>query len=623
MEWGDAGLCKLRNRLRHSSLSKRMIISSAAPNNHPASASELGHSRDTMGLTDLPYTVFVEIVSHLSARDAVAAQRISRDVRAALTRNEISITLILIHFPRSIEGRKLKGLLEKGDDAVLESVDWSAVFDRTARRYHHLSIAVPRRTQTVRILQDADFLRGVTPWNKFLKLDDKTADLHYWDTTWTADPAEGLLVYPADQLCYILLDIQTGTETEIPFRIHGKKCRRVRLSHGILIFEWCEEQPSHPLNDREAAHRHYATAYDVERRGADVVTPHQTCDLRVTFRSEWKMHYLGLPLSHQDRFFSTHNKTHYAVYIWQPTRSPWGEDQPLERLIIWHLGNKSNYMPSQDPGDQSRPQDDDGPRIVMRLVNSQLEHWGIRQNNTPSLRELQLDDCTWDAQEGSACGQLFFVQEEHRWSTGPHSSHSPPRLHHVKTTGIPICGEGPRWVDECGSAGGGPSSNRMEFCWRGEERRSKLGAGDPNLETWPGRCPCWRHDDFPYLTVCEVNDVAAGLRFSARHCFMLETLSVHIRPKLRIHGVERSPSPKSQRRGSNDSRKNSPPRSGRDMRAVFPAQEPGPRIDGPEGEEVQFADEVWAKLMGAGFICGDERWLIGQDTDGNITIMHF
>jgi hypothetical protein len=575
-----------------------------------------------MSLTDLPYTVFLDIVSHLSAKDAVAARRISRDVKAALTRNEISISLLLIHFPRSLEGRRLRALLETDNHAELESVDWSAMFARTARRYHHLSIAVPRQTQKIRILHDSEILRGVTPWNKFLKLDDKTAPFHYWDTTWTADTADGLLVYPADQLCYILHDIETGKAETVPFKIVGKVIRRIRLSHGILIFEWCEQQPSHPINDREAAHRHFATAFDVERSGTDSLSHKASCTLQVKFRSEWKIHYLGLPLSHQDRFFSTHNRTHYVVYIWQPTRSPWGEDQPLERLIIWEIGEPSSHRPSLDHAEQSKPPAN-GPRIARRLTNTQLDHLGVRQHDTPSLRSLQLDDCTWDEKEQSPCGQVFFVQEEHRWSTGPHSTQLPPRLHHVKTTGIPLCGEGPRWVDECGSAGG--NSSQMGFCWRGEERRRKTGAGNGIPESWPGRCPCWRHDDFPYLTVCEVNDLSAGLRFSARHCFMLETLSVHIRPKLRIHGVECWPSPGSRR--SSQSKTSQPQRVASpdegQFRSASPSVQKGPRIDGPEGEEIQFADEFWAELMGAGFICGDERWLIGQDADGDVTIMHF
>ncbi len=60
----------------------------------------------------------------------------------------------------------------------------------------------------------------------------------------------------------------------------------------------------------------------------------------------------------------------------------------------------------------------------------------------------------------------------------------------------------------------------------------------PQPARWPGWAPCWRHEDFPYLTVTEMVDLAAGVRIAARHCFMLETLSVHVRPKIWVKGPD-------------------------------------------------------------------------------------
>ncbi|KGQ11767.1 hypothetical protein BBAD15_g2499 [Beauveria bassiana D1-5] len=164
------------------------------------------------------------------------------------------------------------------------------------------------------------------------------------------------------------------------------------------------------------------------------------------------------------------------------------------------------------------------------------------------------------------------------------------------------------------------------------------------METWAGRCPCWRHDDFPYLTVCEANDAAAGVRFSARHCFMLETLSVHIKPRLRIHGVARPAEPRPRRASSSSSstttskasrsnlvkQAHSSSAASREERRRGDADEP---IDEESDDmsdwsaamtrEVQFEDDAWSKLLNAGYICGDERWLVGQNSHGSITIMHF
>ena len=545
-----------------------------------------------MKLFDLPYEVFADIISRLSAIDIIRLRLVSSRAHAALTRPDLSITLILALFPRSLEGRLLREHISSSSNDVLGSRDWSLVFTRLARRYFHLSTATPRQTLKLDTLKNTDRIRGVNPWNRFLRLDDRTAPFHYREPSWTFDAKEGLLVYPApDGLGYQARDVETGEQVAVPFELEGKVVRRVRLCQGVLVLEWCEATGYHALNEREYAHRHFATAFDVRRRGAwDGALPIKgetalsLWDIR--FRSEWKIHYLGLPLSANDRFYSTHNATHYVVYIWQPMRSPWGEDDPLERLIVWEIGKASAYRPSRDPGDKCRPAEDSGgPRVIHKLINHELAQWGVRQSDTPSLRALYLDDCTWDENTNSACGHVFFHEEEHRWSAGPHSNPDPPRLHTVKSTGVPISGEGPRWVDDCGE-----SDPTMSFCWRGP-RRGSGGEGRAE-EAWPGRAPCWRHDDFPYLTVSEAYDPIAGVRFTARHCFMLETLSVLVRPKLRVAGVGWG--------GGVD--------------------EAG---DGPHGDEVQFGDAWWEELLGKGYLVGDERWVVGEDQEGDITVIKF
>lgn len=639
-----------------------------------------------MALTDLPYTIFADIIARLSPREAVTARRTSRAVRAALTRPELCISLLLLHFPRARESRELRSMLQRGATYQIESVCWAAALAATARRYHHLATATPRATHTLSPAPDsAAMLRGVTPWHRFLRLDDKTAAFHYWDPAWTCDARAGLLVHPVAGRRYVLRDVEEGGKSwAVPFETEGRLVRRVRLSHGLLIFEWCEKEEG---EDEVGARRHFATAYDVTRvqkdgyrdeddfytlrryakGGFDNVYGVSKDECRVTFRAQWNIHSLGILLRHEDRFFSTHNSTHYAVYFWQPARSPWAsEDEPLERLTIWDISGTL-----------------EGPRIIAQLTNAQLDHWGVRQRGTPSLRGLRLDDCTRDPLDDLPCGHVFFVEEEHRWSAGPHSSPTPPRLHHVKTTGIPLgAAAGPRWVDECGkvrpdeesNGGSDRGSSRMPFCWRGG-RTTTAAASPDEMETWPGRCPCWRHDDFPYLTVCEVHDAGAGVRFSARHCFMLETLSVHVKPRLRVHGVAAvpaSPGPMtktkknrhtlaSPRRGSHraDSSQasnssnvssqcvkagngggggggragESKTRRAHGHHGVIAQEEERSVTEGSEASsemsattatrEIQFADDVWAKLLNAGYICGDERWLIGQDGDGAVTIMHF
>ncbi|KAG8421153.1 hypothetical protein J3458_003057 [Metarhizium acridum] len=543
-----------------------------------------------MNLALLPYTVFFEIVSHLSAVEALTSRRISRDVHSALVRPDLSISLILLHFPRSLEGRTLRGHLRAGRHGALEDEDWAGVFATLARRYHHLGHATPWRVDKVRVARSPR-LRGVTPWNRFLRLDDKTAAFDYWDPVWAFAPRQGVLVYPAAAgaaVVYRARDLASGDEAEVPFDTGGKVVRRVRLSHGILVVEWCEEQGHDELDGAEAAHRHFATAFDVAARGRG--------RRQVSFRSEWTTHHLGLPPSHQDRFFSTHNATHYVVYIWQPTRSPWGEYAPLERLVAWDISQPSPYRPSLDPTGRPAPcsSSSPGPRIIRRIADDDLSSWGVRQADTPRLRGLALDRNTWDADARSPTGHVFFVEEEHRWCAGPHSSATPPRQHHLRTTGIPLVGDGPRWVDDCGGRGSF-AEHAMEFCPRG--CRASCAdevdeADEDDISTWPGRTPCWRHDDFPYLTVSEAHDVLAGVRITARHCFMMETLSVHVRPQLCVEGVARY-------------------RSGDRGHAA------------PDDDEVRLDDGLWAQLMGKGCIVGDERWVVGEDEAGDVTVLMF
>ncbi|KAM3428590.1 hypothetical protein MY4824_008738 [Beauveria thailandica] len=703
--WGSLTLCKLRDsiirgpprsptpgppwRVRsgpHPGLVSGPTTSSSSSST-VATTTTTTTTTTTMDLADLPYTIFAEIISYLTPRETIAARRLSRAVYAALTRDELCISLLLHHFPRAIESRELRLLLRRSDHALLDRVRWSRALAATARRYHHLGTATARVTETV-LAPTADrtddhLLRGVTPWRRVLRLNDKTAAFHYWDPSWTCDAAAGLLVHPVDGRRYALRDLDTGRTWPVPFATEGRMVRRVRLNHGTLIIEWCEKQA---MREDAGAHRHFATFYAVGRRAQGTghqehlhtVRRYAATDMPsnddddddddddgeaqgadcavVTFRAEWKIHRLGLLLRHQDRFFSAHNSTHYAIYIWQPSRSPWGEDEPRERLVIWEI-------------DDAAALGGGGPHMVAQLADPQLDHWGVRQRGTPTLRCLRLDDCTWDPATRTAVGHVFFVEEEHRWSAGPHSSATPPRLHHVKTTGIPLTG-GPRWVDECGKVQPGDDVSRMQFCWRGTRPPSSSGGGGggglggtaaaagvaAEMETWAGRCPCWRHDDFPYLTVCEANDAAAGVRFSARHCFMLETLSVHIKPRLRIHGVARPAEPRPRRASSSSASSSSSSSStsssmttiskasrsnlvkqthsssaaSREQRRRGYADEP--IGDGSDNmldwsaamtQEVQFEDDAWSKLLNAGYICGDERWLIGQDSHGSITIMHF
>lgn len=672
-----------------------------------------------MEIIDLPHDVFLLVLAQLSARTTVRCRRVSKRWKAAFTDPDLSLQLLKWHFPRCREirmkhaaaGGDISGgepgghpptdSLPLQDNQMLggevnrQVTDWTTTFAQVARRYHHLRTATPRSVSKVRLGTSGsgpghpqDRFYGVAPWDRYLRLDDKTAPFHYPDPSWCYSQDEGLLVYHAHPddarrdvpaaRSYVypwrLLDLASGEEYEVPFPYYDDKIvRRVRLFEGVLLFEWCEREAYHQLNDREECHRHYATVLDVAR----TLTPaaHPTAGWTVTPRAEVKFHFLGLPLNTHDRFLSAHTKTHYAVYVWQPNRSPWGEDDPIETVIIWNI--------TESP-----------PRVVRRMTWATLAFYGVRQRLTPRLRGLGMDE-----------RNLYFVEEEHRWAQGGHSSLSPPRVHLVSSTGIPVVPgpldrslapglddpggddpkyrddddevsvQGPCWLDQCGANG----DVNISFCSRAYSRPDTPpslahhhevpvtspgiwnGALHPVKSTptlsheiaaaigasaarWPGWAPCWRHEEFPYLTVSEMVDFRAGVRVTARHCFMLETLSVHVRPSLSVRGlggggVVVSPATFSgdvddeggvywgsaddsvgsrlnERLGifDRDTRTAGADRRGKE--ATYEEYE-------DSGGETQFADGFWDELLGKGFVCGDERWLIGEDRSGLVTIVRF
>ncbi|KUI67355.1 hypothetical protein VM1G_02650 [Cytospora mali] len=716
-----------------------------------------------MDIVDLPRDLFLLIVAHLSARTAVSCRRVSRRWNGAFADDDLSLRLLKWHFPRCREvrlafsadpaasaavggcaaavgaGHGEESHDERGREAQRRAVPigsdggrgragWAAAFAAVARRYHHLRTAAPRCVEKIRHGAGAGAGAGaggflpVATWDRYLRLHDKTAPFHYPDLGWCYGQEDGLLVYRVCEevtagagewsACpWRLLDLEARLEVTVPFAQGGERAvRRVRLSDGVLIFEWCEREAEHQPFGRGGCPRHFVTVYDVVRTTTRATPDDDNDDngdddddddddddgenkpeksssgtnWTITQRAEFRM-LLGTPVSIHSRFLSTHTNTHYAVYVWQPDRTSREDDDPVDVVIVWDIST---------PGQ---------PRVLRRMPWSTLDFYGVRQRSTPRLRCLGMDD-----------RNLYFAEEEHRWEQGGHGSLSPPRVHLVRSTGVPVIPtpssvdgrgggqapeksqqvdidindvvvQGPRWVDECGANG----DVNMSFCsrartcphhhhhhhdsastplnhmlvtgsptapgiWHGEFAPGVAGTSlareiEASIRApvgrWPGWAPCWRHEEFPYLTVSEVVDFRAGVRVTARQCFMLETLSVHVRPLLSVGSLDgrntcgggdaedsssssssSSSSRKMLRRGgsakTNDTGSNEEVRS-RKGRGHDSGERTSEDEDGGGNGEVQFADEMWDALLGKGFIFGDERWLIGEDKGGTITILRF
>ncbi|KAH7031183.1 uncharacterized protein B0I36DRAFT_289088 [Microdochium trichocladiopsis] len=597
-------------------------------------------------LTYLPHDVFLLVIPYLSARDAVLCRRVSRSWHSAFSSDETCHTLLRWHFPRCRELRRRDDedkvdKVDKVDKGELPSSasphfppsqfaspssSWAYVFPAVARRYHHLRLAKPRIVEKIDVVQESKErgpLRGVEPWNRWLNWNDKSATFQHRDPTWTID--DGLLVY-REKISgrYVAYDLETRHRYSIPFDGTDKTVRRIRLACGVLIIEWCEREPYHQLNDQESVHRHFATAFDVHRASSRMTSPKASmvrsdtspASWNITFRSEWKIHFLGFPINRHDRFYSVHTATHYALYLWQPNRSPWGEEDPLEQLTVWDISFPSAYLPSQDPSGSNHPDPDLAPFVVRRFSWRDLAHLGLRQRHTPTMREIQLDE-----------SNVYIHEEEHRWLSGQHSSLSPPRHHLVRSTSIPFNGMGPRWVDECCADG----DIHMSFCpragsaarfdndfpndaynnWSSDTPDSGSGllqnarslpgtnSADEADPIWPGWAPCWRHEEFPYLTVTDMVDRAAGVRIVARQCFMMEALSAFVLPRICVDDVSHS--------------------AETDM-STKPSSSCG---TGDGSDEARFGDHMWTHLLGKGKIAGDERWIVGEDDDGRVSIVRF
>ncbi|KAI1160538.1 hypothetical protein F5B18DRAFT_632150 [Nemania serpens] len=516
--------------------------------------------------TSLPLDVFLLIISYLSPAETILCRRVSRSWNAVFTSDDVSWKLMKWHFPRVREMRNPAVSLDRSA--------YAHTFPKVARRYFHLRSARPRLIERIDI--DAGVGQGssfyeVEPWNRHLRWHSSTSPFQYRDASWCFD--DGLLVYRASESSgYVAYDLETGHRIPVPFDGVDRIVRRVRLAHSTLLIEWCEREPYYRSDSGKAIHRHFATAFDVRRSAESGLSEGPgpgTWEIR--FRSEWKLHHLGLPVNRQDRFFSAHTATHYVVYVWQQNGVPHDGEEPVEELTIWEINDASAYRPSEDPAgaeipDTAQPQ----PRVTQAFAGYELDLLGVRQGRIPVLREILLDEAT-----------IYFHEEKHGWLAGYHSSSPPPRHHNVRSTGIPLSGIGPRWFDECCADGG---DIHLSFCPRaGSAARigDNDGASDRFDGSWPGYAPCWRHDEFPYLTVSSVVDARAGVRIVARRCSMIEAVSSFVRPKISL------------------------------------------RTEADEAHEVRFADDMWSQLLGNGKIAGDERWVVGEDGDGSITVVRF
>ena len=453
-----------------------------------------------LDLPDLPTDVFLMITRLLDPIDLVRCRLVSNSWHEEFI-DESFLRKILVreygYAPEvsALQESEVENVLDEPyvDDLGQSRDVWRNAFDKVIARKLAIQSGKPRSVTKLDLRSGLKVLRKqagisnlrfpVGPWDRYQKpRRDRTASAKMWqgsrvptdlfETEWTYD--SGLLVY-ADMIeiqSYVLLDIEQATVSIVPFDINDRVVRRVRLKHNLLIFEWAEKESYHRLNELEDVHRHYVTAFDVQFQKFSF--PWLT-RWKITFRSEWKLHYLGFPLSTQDCWFSDHSTTHYAVYFWQMNRSAWGENEPIESLLIWDISKPSSHRPSDDySGGSQLPT---APLLVKKLSYLDLDFLTIRQRDTPFLRRIALDGntCVYFFEEG--CIREMGLHVGHGYEAG---RRNPGDVVWERITSIPVLGHGPRWEDRHGKDS---TSN-------GEWQHANFKGPDPLM---PIRATCWRY----------------------------------------------------------------------------------------------------------------------------------
>lgn len=432
-------------------------------------------------LVFLPRDIFWLVLAYLTPPDLVRCRRVSRIWNEAFGNPAILVPLMKRHFPRTreLEGLHVGSSTSTGAGTGTDPIVIRSLFDQVASRYDYLERGKPRSVQKHRLCDDFGAAGDrewfqVPPWESHASHVRQFVDRQFSEALWTHD--QDLLVFPsAEHQCLVLMDLSNDRQFTIPFTTTGKVVRRVRLQKQLLVVEWAEPKAFHWLNDSDGVHRHFASSFDVKPSIAD--------GWEITARNEWKIMFLGHPLSERDRFFSSHSNTHYVIYIWQPNRSLYtaDEDAPIESLFVWDISTPSSYRPSLDPtGKHEDSKGDESPAIVARFGFRDLEFFGVRQRGCPSVQRLEITDDSLAVE---------ITENINTWLTVA----DPLGLPMAVVTSIPMQGCGPHWRQQ---------SDLILPAYR----------GNCSLQTSPISvlaimAECW------YGTIAQVIDQQAGVSF--------------------------------------------------------------------------------------------------------------
>jgi hypothetical protein len=404
---------------------------------------------EVTGVPGLPEDVFLIIIQYLTPTQIVLCRRVSKSWQKAFS-SPIALRLAIKgFFPFAKEVQNFDVL------AQVDGIAAKSIFDRVAGRYHNLLMGRPWTIEKHRMRIDptkkyAQYHYPVAPWERHtLDISQDDPPFRFPPSLWTYEGNH--VIYQDDvtgKLMLRNLDLCAGYV--VPFKLDGKIIRNIRLRRSILVVEWAEATGSHRLNEEEVVHRHYATFFSVLTRS---VTPENKLvpkkkfvrsETQITFRNELKIHFFGLPLNRRDRFYSNHDKKHYAVYFWQPNRSMYtgDEEAPIESLAVWDISDPCKYLPSADPAGHTKPASG-GPQHILGLGFRELGYYGVRQRDVPAFTGIELDE-----------GHVYIIETRNVWVRNldtllPRYQSENSFLWGARAVGIPLYGLGPYSMSHC------------------------------------------------------------------------------------------------------------------------------------------------------------------------------
>lgn len=438
-------------------------------------------------ITQLPYTICLDILFLLSTKDLIRSQRVSRETRTLIKSDDVLIRFLKKTYPKTREARIARDM----PYMAVRQTDWLKVLVtvslRQKAKFEEIDetdvtcggplfrlVGKPSQLQVFQNFHHSTFREG--PWDPASDVEQRPDEI-----MWTYSAEDSLLVYPTDEMGQLVLiaeDLETEHIAIVPFAFSGRILRRMRLRHGVLILEWCHRVGSWVKGTTKLASPHFVTAYRVTTSSDSGRLPLKGARKHspwvFTPCGEWRLSETLLMLEHT--VHSAHNSTHYVSYIWKISPcfresrhacyGPRSEKDNCshEEMSIRHFASQS--------GAHIVDQEGFGARLVQSWSQHQLlRFWDQVDADLALVAGIGLDDLTWDEQTQSVRGHVF-VQHQYTWESEPGEW-----LHMVSTTGIPLTGTGPIWKHECHNL---CDFECDDYDWK---------ARDDDIS----RAPCWLH----------------------------------------------------------------------------------------------------------------------------------